>query len=150
MLSIKSIALSIVAAVSIVGVTSAIAKSQSVNLVMVAGTTNNGSRLVFAPSSVKIDSESKNRVFNYVVMKQSTENSINVGAYTPWCRYGKVQLDSRALDIQVAGLTYVYQNVNPAKQPGWFVDNRYVVANSPASRNLLKAICATDTSNNAD
>ncbi|PAX52914.1 hypothetical protein CK510_16780 [Brunnivagina elsteri CCALA 953] len=148
MSNIRSIGLSMVAAVSMVGVTGAIAKSQSANIVLVAGSTNNGNRLVFVPNSVRIDSESKNRVFNYAVMKPSGESSINADAYTPWCRFGKVQLDPRAIDNQVFGLTFVYHKVNPARQPGWFANGQYIVANSPASRNLLKSVCAIDTSNN--
>jgi hypothetical protein len=148
MLSIKKLVLSIVAAISLVGMTSEVVKSQSINIVVVPGTTNRGDRLVFTPSSVTIDTDSKNRKFDYAVIKRSGEKSINIGAYTPWCLRRKVKLDSRAVDTQVFGLTMVYTGINPSEKPGWFVDGRYVVANSVASRNLLKYVCAIDTSNN--
>jgi hypothetical protein len=154
MLTIKSIALSLVSAISLVCATDAIAKSQGVRLVTVAGTTNKGDRLAFEPASVHIDRSGevldKNRVFNYAVIKKSGEISVNIGAHTHWCQFGKVQLDGRAVDKQTWFFTKQYLGIDTMKQPGWFVDNRYVVANSPASRNLLKAICATDTSNNLD
>jgi hypothetical protein len=153
MLSIKSLALSIVAAASLVGSigTEAIAQSTG-NMVIVAGKTNNGSRLVYEPASVYIDRSGnfmdKSRVFNYAVVKPSGEISVNIGAHTHWCRFGKVQVDDRAVDKQTWFFTKQYLGIDTMKQPGWFSDKGYILANSQASRNLLKAVCATNTSTN--
>jgi hypothetical protein len=153
MLSIKSIVLSIVAAASLVGSIGHEAIAQTTgNVVIVAGKTNNGSRLLYDPDSIRIDRSGealdKSRVFNYAVMKPSGEISVNIGAHTHWCRFGKVQVDARAVDKQTWFFTKQHLGIDTMKQPGWFSDKGYIVANSPASRNLLKAICATDTSNN--
>lgn len=153
MLSIKYLALSLVAAASLVGYmgTEAIAQRTG-NVVMVAGTTNRGDKLVYEPASVYInrtgEAMDKTRVFNYAVIKKSGEVSINVGAYTHWCRFGKVKVDTRAVDKQTWFFTKQYLGIDTMKQPGWFSDKGYIVANSQASRNLLKAVCATNTSTN--
>jgi hypothetical protein len=118
------------------------------NIVIVAGTTNNGSRLTFTPSSVKVPTKTNtfgdyNRFFNYSVLRKDGSQSVHVGAKTPWCRNRKIELDPRAIDNQVFYFTKIYNNIDISKTPGWFIDSGYIVANSPASRNLLKAVCAT-------
>jgi hypothetical protein len=147
MLSIKSIALSMVASASLVCSIGNVVIAQSTgNIVIVAGTTNQGDKIAYQPDSVYIDrggeSGDKSRFFNYAVIKKSGEISVNIGAHTHWCRFGKVQLDSRAVDKQTWFFTKEYLGIDTMKQQGWFSDKGYVVANSPASRNLLKAICA--------
>lgn len=123
------------------------------NIIIVAGNTSSGDKLAYEPSSVFIDRSGivgdKARFFNYAVIKKSGEVSANFGANTHWCRFGKVILDSRAIDQQAAFFTKQYSGIDVMKQPGWYTDTGYIVANSPASRNLLKSICATNTSNNS-
>lgn len=63
--------------------------------VIVNGTTNNGSKLGFVEGSARISNWENVREFQYVLI---SKDGIKVNtAYTPWCRYGKVQLDSRAI-----------------------------------------------------
>lgn len=106
--------------------------------VIVAGTTNDGSKLYYDPSSVEVNNYT--RTFKYAVIKPNGEIRINY-AQTPWCRFGKIELDARAL----------HENslLELPKNPGWviFQDNDpdheiFIKADSPASINLLKAICA--------
>jgi hypothetical protein len=56
-------------------------------------------------------------------------------AETSWCRFGKITYDPRA-DI----------NRNPpqytTEKPGWYVGANYVIAQTPASIQMLKTVCA--------
>lgn len=128
-----------------------IPQAKANNFVIVAGTTKNGSRLMFAPSSVNIKFPQNpkepmlgdyNRYFNYAVLRKDGSQSINLGAYTHWCRNGKVEVDGRAVDPQNFFFMKIYNNIDVMKNPGWFTDNGYIFADSPASINLLKTVCA--------
>lgn len=122
------------------------AQPQARNIVIVAGITNNGNRLSFAPSSVKVQTKTDtagdyNRFFNYSVLRKDGSQAIHIDAHTPWCNKGKIELDTRAIDNQVFYLTKIYNNIDIMTTPGWFIDSGYVVADSTASRNLLKEVC---------
>lgn len=116
-----------------------VTKANATEGVIVAGTTNDGDKLYYVPSSVKL--ENNRRMFQYGVIKQNGEIRFNNGT-TPWCRYSKVQLDPRAIDSQAFFFTKLYNNIDILKTPGWFADSGYVVANSSASKNFLKAVCS--------
>jgi hypothetical protein len=119
------------------------------NFVMVAGRTNDGSRLSFSPKSVHVTVGSQtyqdfHRFFNYAVHRQDGAISFQADAYTPWCRNGKVELDWRAVDKVYFHNMKIYNNIDISKTPWWMTsDGRRVEATSPASRNLLRAVCNT-------
>jgi hypothetical protein len=116
--------------------------------VLVNGTTNDGSKLGYVEGSARLSSWENVREFQYVLISQ---NGIRVNtAYTPWCRYGKVQLDSRAIPSSDQDIHGFFDN-EIKYTAGWLVSDMatygeasiFVKADSLASKNLLKLVCAS-------
>ncbi len=99
----------------------------------VAGKTNDGDRLGYNPTSVKLNGTE--RYFQYAVYRPNGEVRIN-NATTLWCRRGKVEYDFRGYD---GGNMHA-----PISKslPGWHLLAEYnelggyIVANSTASKNF--------------
>jgi hypothetical protein len=116
--------------------------------VLVNGTTNDGSKLGYVEGSAKLSSWENVREFQYVLI---SKNGIKVNtAYTPWCRYGKVQLDSRAIPNNEHDPHGFFDN-DITHTVGWLISDMatygeasiFIKADSYASKNLLKIVCAS-------
>jgi hypothetical protein len=116
--------------------------------VIVNGTTNNGSKLGYVEGSARISNWENVREFQYVLI---SKDGIRVNtAYTPWCRYGKVQLDSRAIPSSDKDPHGFFDN-DIKYTAGWLIHDMatygessiFVKVDSLASKNLLKTVCAS-------
>lgn len=121
------------------------------------GTTNGGSKLYLDANNVFLQ-RAGNRRFHYVISKTKPqrnikgqlwfdESAIPATGVTPWCRFGKVQRDTRLpFDSRVSA------------SPSWFVEKSIPVqgacdyeytltvkADSVASKNLLAKVCSSET-----
>ncbi|MUG93015.1 hypothetical protein F7734_11430 [Scytonema sp. UIC 10036] len=116
--------------------------------VIVNGTTNNGSKLGYVEGSARISGWENVREFQYVLI---SKDGIKVNtAYTPWCRYGKVQLDPRAIPSSDKDVHGFFDN-DIKRTVGWLISDMasygetsiFIKADSLASKNLLKIVCAS-------
>lgn len=119
---------------------------------LVRGNTSNGGMLALETSTVGLVSNEVSRgqqsvtigyyrVFDYYSIDKKG-NQRKVSALTPWCTKGKVKFDPNAYDAFNMGAII-------AKSPAWMTEDanfshKIIKADSPASINLLKAVCAAD------
>jgi len=114
--------------------------------VKIAGKTSDGATIYYVTEKTFI-SKDGNRHFRYLVHDSHDPNRFFVRenyAFTPWCRKGKVERDTRLQFDARFSANPSWFLTKSDEEDGTYIHNRVIVADSRASINLLKAVCATD------
>ncbi|MCV3214508.1 hypothetical protein OGM63_13465 [Plectonema radiosum NIES-515] len=121
----------------------------------IPGRTNDGVKLYLDANHVEIQKDG-NRRFHYVVTKTKPTRNSKYQLYfdesasyatgvTPWCRFGKVQKDTRLnFDARVAASPSWIATKTIVYEGGEYEDTLIVTADSTASKNLLARVCNSE------
>jgi len=119
------------------------------------GSTNDGDKLYLDANHVSIQKDG-NRRFHYFVAKTKPirnsryqlyfeESTSSATGITPWCRFGKVQKDTRLnFDARVAASPSWIATKTVVYEDGEYENTFIVTADSTASKNLLARVCNSE------